>query len=79
MTHPFFELLNELDAARVHYTVARHLPDSVMVTATFVGERVEAIVFSDGQVWVSRFKGSESVEGGAEVMRQLIREKGAER
>jgi len=72
MSHPLFGLLNELDAAHIHYTLARTMPNAVLVTATFVGERVEASVFEDGQVWVSRFKGNESIEGGAELMTQLI-------
>ena len=39
----------------------RSLADAVRITATYVGERVEAEVFRDGQVWVSCFKGDESV------------------
>jgi hypothetical protein len=75
VSHTLFEFLSELDAAKVHYTISRTLPDAVLVTATFVGARVEAQVFEDGQVWVSRFQGDESIEGGADLMRQLISER----
>jgi hypothetical protein len=72
--HPLFTLLDELDAARVPYVISRHRPDTVMVTITFVGERVEVVVSDDGQMEVSRFRGSEDIEGGVELIRQLIEE-----
>jgi hypothetical protein len=72
VTHPLFDLLAELDASRVHYAISRHRAESVMVTATFVGERVEATVFEDGHMEVSRFAGDESVQGGADLVHQLI-------
>ena len=74
MRHVLFDLLNELDAAHIHYELSRDQPDSVMITVTFVGERVEVVVFGDGQVYVSRFKGTEGMEGGADLLRRLIHE-----
>jgi hypothetical protein len=56
----------------MHYTISRHQPESVMVTVTLVGERVEVTVFEDGHMEVSRFAGDESVQGGAELIHQLI-------
>jgi hypothetical protein len=50
MSHSLFTLLNELDAARIHYELARYQPDTVTVTITLVGQRVEAAVFSDGHM-----------------------------
>jgi len=72
MTHPLFELLDKLDAARIHYTLARYRPDSVVVAITVVGERVEVDVFNDGHMEVSRFPGSEDVVGGVELVEQII-------
>ena len=72
MSHALFELLDELDAAHIHYVLARHQPDTVMVTITLVGERVEAAVFSDGHIEVARFTGTEVIEGGSDLLRQLI-------
>ena len=74
MEHPLFELLTKLDAARIHYALARHRPDSVMITLTLVGERVEIDVFDDGHMEVSRFPGSEAVVGDATLVDQIIRE-----
>jgi hypothetical protein len=34
MSHTLFKLLDELDAAHIHYALARFQPDSVMVTIT---------------------------------------------
>lgn len=74
MRHVLFDLLNELDAAHVHYVLSRHQPDSVMATITLVGERLEAVVFGDGQVYLSRFKGTEAAEGGIDLLRRLVRQ-----
>ena len=72
--HPLFQLLNELDAAHIHYALARHQPDTVMVNITLVGERIEAAVFNDGHIEIARFTGSEAIEGGAELLQRLIAE-----
>jgi hypothetical protein len=69
-----FTLLSQLDAAKIHFTLGRHRPNTVLVTLTFVGERVEVDVFNDGHMEVSRFHGSEGVLGDAELVAQLIEE-----
>jgi hypothetical protein len=71
--HPLFELLQRLDTGRHHYTLSRHRPDCILVTVTFVGERVEIDVFEDGHMELSRFLGTEDILGGAEVIWQLIK------
>ena len=72
MTHPLFTLLLALDAAPIHYTLARDRADSVRINLTVVGERVEVDVFEDGHMEVSRFAGSEAVAGGASLVKQII-------
>jgi hypothetical protein len=72
MSHALFELLAELDAAKAHYTLSRTMEGAVLVSISVVGARVEAQVFADGHVWVSRFKGDESIEGGADLVRNLL-------
>lgn len=72
MSHPLYELLQELDKANVYYTISRHRDDTVLVSITFVGERVEVDVFDDGHMEVSRFLGTEDILGGKEVIYQLI-------
>ena len=74
MSHALFTLLSELEVARIHFTIARHRPDSVLVTLTLVGERVEVDVFEDGHMEVSRFKGNEDIVGGSELVATLIGE-----
>jgi len=74
LTHPLFDLLADLDAASIHYTLARDRPDTVRVNVTVVGERVEVDVFEDGQMEVARFGGSEAVVGDATVIEALIAE-----
>jgi hypothetical protein len=74
MTHPLYVLLSELEAARVFFVLSRHRPDSVLVSMTFVGERVEVDVFDDGHMEVSRFQGNEDVLGGEDLVRQIIAE-----
>lgn len=73
MSHPLYELLSELEQHRIHFTLGRYRGDSVHVTLTLVGERVEVDVFDDGHMEVSRFKGSEDVLGGEDLVRQILR------
>ena len=73
MSHPLYALLQRLDEAGLHYTLSRHREDTVLVTVTFVGKRVEVDVFEDGHMEVSRFLGTEDVLGGQEIMYDLIK------
>ena len=72
MNHPLYDLLVQLEAARIHFTLARYRPDTVLVALTLVGERVEVDVFDDGHMEVSRFPGSEAIVGDVELVRQII-------
>ena len=72
MTHALFELLSSLEEARIHFALSRHRSDTVLVTITLVGERIEVDVFEDGHMEVSRFKGSEDIVGGSELIYKLI-------
>jgi len=72
MSHSLYQLLQQLDTARIPFTLGRYRRDSVLVTLTLVGERVEVDVFEDGHMEVSRFKGNEDVIGGTELMPEII-------
>lgn len=72
MTHPLYSLLSHLEGAKIHYTLGRHRPDTVLVTLTLVGERVEIDVFEDGHMEVSRFKGNEGIVGDFDLVSQII-------
>jgi hypothetical protein len=73
MSHPLYNLLRRLEIAKIHFTVGRHREDTVLVTLTLVGERVEVDVFEDGHMEVSRFRGDEGIVGGEELVQELIR------
>jgi hypothetical protein len=62
MTHKLYELLNKLERDGVSFVIGRHRDDTVLVTCTFVGSRIEIDVFADGHVEFSVFSGDESVE-----------------
>ncbi|MBW6421776.1 hypothetical protein KX729_10010 [Rhizobium sp. XQZ8] len=62
MTSPLFKILRQLDEAKIHYFIERHQPDTVNITATVVGQRIEITVFEDDRVWISRFIGHEGIK-----------------
>lgn len=72
MNHALYKLLSELESESIPFTLGRHRPDTVLVTLTLVGERVEIDVFEDSHMEVSRFKGNEDIIGGSELVYQLI-------
>ena len=72
MPHALYGLLSRLEAARIFFTLSRNRPDSILVSLTLVGERVEVDVFEDGHMEVSRFRGGEDIVGGTELVDQLI-------
>lgn len=73
ISHPLYELLSRLEQDRIHFTLDRYRSNTVQVTLTLVGERVEIDVFDDGHMEVSRFKGSEAVLGGEELVQEILR------
>ena len=74
MTSAIFKVCRMLDAARVHYFLERDRPDTITITASFVGERVEIDVFEDDHVEISRFRGDESIEGEIDLLRDLVKQ-----
>ncbi|SMG45157.1 hypothetical protein [Paraburkholderia susongensis] len=72
MPHSLYGLLDRLDAAKIHYSLSRQRPGTVLVSVTVVGQRIEIDVFNDGHMEVSRFVGHEDIEGGAELIDSII-------
>jgi hypothetical protein len=69
-----FEVCRMLEAANVHFVIERESgTDAIRLTATFVGERVEIEIFEDDHVEISRFRGDEGIEGGMELLNELIK------
>jgi hypothetical protein len=73
MSHPLYNLLRRLEEAKIYFTMGRHRDDTVLVTLTLAGERVEIEVFEDGHMEVSRFRGGVDIVGGQELVDELIR------
>jgi len=78
MGHPLYRMLRLIENQRLWYRIDRHREDSVMITVTAVGERLEIDIFEDGHVEFSRFKGDESVESDAVELERLLRDLGQE-
>jgi hypothetical protein len=74
MSHQLYQLLSRLEDAKIHYTLARYRQETILVTLTLVGERVEVDVFEDGHIEVSRFSGNENIVGGVDLVERLIDE-----
>ncbi|MBY3094897.1 hypothetical protein HFO72_29565 [Rhizobium laguerreae] len=70
-----FEVLKLLDDAKIHYFIGRYRPDTIDITATIVGERVEISVFDDDHIEISRFVGNEDVLS-EEVLDDILRRNG---
>ncbi len=78
MSHELYRVLRLLEQERVHYRLSRHRDDSIMITATLVGERIEIDVFEDGHIEYSRFRGTEAVEDDVPFLEALLHEHGME-
>ena len=72
MSSALFETLKILERGRVHFFLERTRPDTIRVTATFVGERWEIEVFEDDHLEISCFRGNEGVEGGMELLLERL-------
>ena len=73
MTSAVFKTIRMLEEARLHFFIERTRPDAIRLTVTMVGERVEIDVFEDDHLEISRFRGDETVEGGMELLVDILR------
>ena len=78
MDHALYRILRLLDGQRLWYRLDRHRRDTVMITVTVAGERLEIDVFDGAHKDFSRFTGSEGVEADAEQLEVLIQQHGRE-
>jgi hypothetical protein len=72
--HSFGKLttfLKYLEHAHIHYTLASHREDAIMVLVTVPGERWEVEFLSDGMVEVERFISNGEICGG-EALQALL-------
>jgi hypothetical protein len=73
MTSAVFKTIRMLEEARLHFFIERTRPDSIRLSVTMVGERVEIDIFEDDHLEISRFFGNEKVEGGEELLGNLLK------
>jgi len=76
MSHPLYSILRLLEEQKLYFRVDRHRADTVMITVTVVGERLEIDVFEDGHIEYSRFLGDEGVFSDVDQLLALIRQQG---
>ncbi len=70
--HRVTTFLKDLDHAHLHYTLAAHREEALMVLVTVPGERWEIEFFSDGTVEIERFVSNGEISG-AEAFHELFR------
>jgi hypothetical protein len=72
MSSAIFDTIKALEKARLHFYIERTSPDTVRLNVTLVGERIEIDIFEDDHIEISRFRGDESIEGGEELLAQIL-------
>jgi hypothetical protein len=72
MSSAVFDTIKLLEAARLHFFIERTRPDTIRLSVTMVGERIEIDIFEDDHLEISRFRGDEGIEGGKELLLSLL-------
>lgn len=72
MSSAIFSTIKAIEDANLHFYIERTRPDTVRLSVTLVGERIEIDIFEDDHLEISRFHGDESIEGGKELLAQIL-------
>lgn len=67
-----FETIHLLEKANIAFDLVRLRSDALTIRAVIVGERLEIDVFEDDHIEISRFRGDESIEGGSELLIEIV-------
>jgi hypothetical protein len=73
MASAVFKTMRMLEEARLHFFIERTRPDSIRLSVTMVGERVEIDIFEDNHLEISRFSGDEKIEGGMDLLTSMLK------
>jgi hypothetical protein len=73
MASAVFKTMRMLEEARLHFFIERTRPDSIRLSVTMVGERVEIDIFEDNHLEISRFLGDEKIEGGLDLLTSMLK------
>ena len=71
-SNAIFETIRLLERAHIEFNIKRTRSDALTVMATIVGERIEIDVFEDDHIEISRFRGDEGIEGGRDLLLQIV-------
>ena len=67
ITESVLDFLDRLREAKIHFTLASHRDDAIMVQITVPGERWEVEFMKDGSVEVERFRSNGQITNQAEL------------
>ncbi|HTQ32811.1 MAG TPA: hypothetical protein VMI30_01470 [Stellaceae bacterium] len=67
-----FDTIRLLEKAHICFSIVRLRSDALTIRASIVGERIEIDVFEDDHIEISRFQGNESIEGGSELLVEIV-------
>jgi hypothetical protein len=74
MSSAVFDTMRLLEDAGLHFFIERTRPDTIRLSVTMVGERVEIDISEDDHLEISRFRGDESIEGGKDLLLDLLKQ-----
>jgi hypothetical protein len=73
MSSAVFDAIRLVESAGLHYVIERTRPDSIRLSVTMVGKRIEIDIFEDDHLEISQFHGAERVEGGKDLLLKLLK------
>ncbi len=68
-----FDTIRLLEKAHIAFDINRTRPDALTIIAAVVGERIEIDIFEDDHIEISRFRGDEGIEGGMELLVEIVK------
>lgn len=74
MAHVQYKFLKELDNQQLCYTLSRHRTDSVLISLTLLGRRIEIDVSVDRKLEMSQFSGDERVVDAADEILRIVKD-----
>ena len=72
-SHPLYQILAQLETARIYYTLDKTRDETVMILVQVPGRHYEIEVFTDGEIEVEVYK-SDGEIGGQELVDELLRD-----
>ncbi|MGY3450223.1 hypothetical protein [Bradyrhizobium sp. USDA 4353] len=72
MSSTLFATVRLLEKLGHRFFIERTRPDTIRLSMTLVGERMEIDVFEDDHLEFSRFRGDESVESGYDELMRIL-------